>query len=194
MNNKKFQDFGAQLKKIRLNASKTISDVSGAIELPEDKLKQIEKGESRPAEELIFLLANYFDLSFTKTQHLLRLAGYSKKITNSVEAEFKSLFNNLPANKSDEPQILLAITDLKDDRAVYTNETRVNVSSSGVVIEFLQCASVNRNNRPKTVSKIGMSVEHAYRLRDILNHALADLRSQKDNPVDSDSSDQPDSR
>ena len=77
--NSKYYNFGGQLKKIRLDANKTIDDVSGAVELSVDRLRQIELGEIRPQEELIFLLASYFNLSFPKTQNLLRLAGYNKK-------------------------------------------------------------------------------------------------------------------
>lgn len=177
---RKFQDFGNQLKRIRLEANKTINDVSGAVELSSEKLQQIELGEVRPREELVFLLSSYFNLSFPKTQHLLRLAGYGKKVENT-QTEFKSLFGSLPANKAhDSQQFFLAISDLYDERTLYTNETSVNVSSSGVVIEFLQSAATNRDNQPKTIAKVGMSIEHAYQLRDILQHALDNLRkSQK---------------
>ena len=171
----KFQDFGGQLKRIRLDAKKTIDDVSGAVELSVDKLVQIEMGTVRPKEELIFLLASYFNLSFSKTQQLLRLAGYKKKIVGDSQG-FESLFKNLPINKLHDPQqILVAISELSDDRAIYINETKVNVSSSGVVVEFLQSATINRDNRAKTISKVGMSVEHAHQLCDILQRALSKL-------------------
>ena len=188
---RKFQDLGGQLKKLRLDANKTIEDVSGAVELSADRLKQIEIGSIRPKEELIFLLASYFNLSFPKTQHLLWLAGYNKKVIQNAKIDFRSLFNNASSKKvHDSRQILLAIPNLQDDRTIYTNETSVNVSNSGVVIEFLQSATINQNNEAKTIAKVGMSVEHAYQLRDILQHALANLkRSQKDNQVNSDPTD-----
>lgn len=175
---RKFEDFGVQLRKIRLDANKTIDDVSGAVELPTDKLERIELGEVRPKQELIYLLASYFNLSFPKVQYLLRLAGY-KKNPGDTKNEFRSLFSNLPALKNqDSQQVFVAISDLSEEKTIYTNETSVNVSKSGVVIEFLQSAAINRDNQPKTISKIGMSVEHAYQLRDILQHALANLRKQ----------------
>ncbi len=180
---RKFQDFGGQLKKIRLDANKSLDDVSGAVELSNDKLEQIELGVVRPKEELIFLLASYFNLSFPRTQHLLRLAGYGKRVAENTKTDFKSLFSNLPTSKiQDSQQFFLAIADFNDDRAIYTNETSVNVSNSGVVIEFLQSTAINRDNQSKTIAKIGMSIEHAHQLRDILQHALDNLRkSQKDN-------------
>ena len=172
---RKFYDFGGQLKKIRLDAKKTIDDVSGAVELSVDKLRQIELGAIRPKEELIFLLASYFNLSFPKTQQLLRLAGYNKKVVGDSRG-FESLFKNLPVNKLHDPQqILVAISELSDDRTIYINETKVNVSSSGVVIEFLQSATINRDNRAKTIAKVGMSVEHAHQLCEILQRALSKL-------------------
>ena len=171
----RFTDFGGQLKKIRLNANKTIDDVSGAVELSVDRLRQIEMGEVRPEEDLVCLLASYFKLSLPKTQHLLSLAGYKVRMTDGAKG-LESIVKNFPGNKLRDPQqILVAISEMVDERAIYINETKVNVSSSGVVVEFLQSATINRDNRPKTISKIGMSVEHAYQLCDILQRALSKL-------------------
>ncbi|MYB40017.1 helix-turn-helix transcriptional regulator [Candidatus Saccharibacteria bacterium] len=178
---KKFEDFGVQLRKIRLDANKTIDDVSGAVELPTAKLELIEMGRVRPKEELIYLLANYFNLSFSKVQHLLRLAGYKKRKAGNAKSEFQSLFSNLPGSKNyDSQQLFVAISDLSEEKTVYTNETSVNVSKSGVVIEFLQSAAINRDNQPRTIAKVGMSIEHAYQLRDILQHALSNLMNKDD--------------
>ena len=178
--NRKYHNFGGQLKKIRLDANKTINDVSGAVELPVDRLRQIELGEVRPQEELIFLLASYFNLSFPKTQHLLHLAGYNKKLVNDSKG-FESLFSNLSARKSQDSQhILVAFSELSDERAMYINETSVNVSSSGVVIEFLQSATINRDKRAKTIAKVGMSIEHAHQLRNILRDALSNMKPPRE--------------
>ena len=178
--NKKFHDFGGQLKKIRLDANKSIDDVSGAIELSVDRLRQIEGGEVRPEEEVVFLLAGYFKLSPATTQQLLRLAGYSKKLIGRTGRP-DSLSGNVSSRRlSDSQQIVVAISELGSDRAIYINETSVNVSRSGVVIEFLQSAAINRDNQAKTIAKIGMSVEHAYQLRDILQHALSNLKRQRE--------------
>ena len=179
--NRKFQDFGGQLRKIRLDANKTIDDVSGAVELPVEDLKRIEMGEMRPEEGLIRLLSGYFNLPFSKFQQLLRLAGYKKKGAVGAKNDFRSFFGDMPGGKAqDSQQLFLAISEISDDRAVYTNETSVNVSKSGVVIEFLQSAAINRDNQPKTIAKIGMSIEHAHQLRDILQHALSNLRKSQD--------------
>ena len=178
--NKKYHDFGGQLKKIRLDANKSIDDVSGAVELSVDQLKRIELGEVRPEEEMVFLLAGYFRLSFARTQQLLRLAGYSKKLAGRAK-ELNAFLGGTFSRRSSEPQqIVVAISEFGSDRAVYINETSVNVSHSGVVIEFLQSAAISRDNQAKTIAKIGMSVEHAYQLRDILQHALANLKRQRE--------------
>ena len=191
--NKKFQDFGGQLKKIRLGANKSIDDVSGAVELPVDKLKRIELGEVRPKAELIFLLANYFVLSFEKTQQLLRLAGYARKGKGGKNKGLHSVLGGLPSERSEDSQrVLLIVPELNDERTTYINETSVNVSNSGVVIEFLQSATISRDNQAKVIAKVGMSVEHASQLRSILQKALANLKKPENYRNGSDSIDQPD--
>ena len=190
--NKKFQDFGGQLKKIRLGANKSIDDVSGAVELPVNQLKQIELGEVRPKAELIFLLANYFVLSFEKTQQLLRLAGYTRKGKGGKNKGLHSVLGGLPSQRSEDSQrVLLIVPELNDERTTYINETSVNVSNSGVVIEFLQSATISRDNQAKTIAKVGMSVEHASQLRSILQKALANLKKPENYRNGSDSIDQP---
>ena len=190
--NKKFQDFGGQLKKIRLGANKSINDVSGAVELPVNQLKQIELGEVRPKAELIFLLANYFVLSFEKTQQLLRLAGYTRKGKGDKNKGLHSVLGGLPSQRSEDSQrVLLIVPELNDERTTYINETSVNVSNSGVVIEFLQSATISRDNQAKIIAKVGMSVEHASQLRSILQKALANLKKPENYRNGSDSIDRP---
>ena len=129
---RRFQSFGVQLKKIRLEANKTLDDVSGAVELSSDKLRQIELGSVRPKQGLIFLLAGYFNLSFPKTQQLLQLAGYDGNSAGDSQAKSRALFGNIPTRKiKDIQHFFFAISDLGEEKTVYTNETSVNVSNSG---------------------------------------------------------------
>ena len=177
--NKKYQNLGIQLKKLRLEANKTINDVSGAIELPASHLKKIETGEMRPHIELIHLLSSYFDLSKQQTKQLLNLAGYNRQQSNSAELKesFQNILENIIGHKiSDSSQIMFAVSeDVKEERvALYVDETHINVSHNGMMIEFRQS---NSKDDAKVIAKVGMSLEHAYKLKDTLRKALKNLEA-----------------
>ncbi|MCY3804428.1 MAG: helix-turn-helix domain-containing protein [Candidatus Saccharibacteria bacterium] len=186
---KKYRDFGTQLKKIRQDAKKSVNDVSGAVEISAEKLKQLELGQVRPEEDIVAILANYFELSKRKTQQLLALAGYGslkKKSKNAPISDFQMFLEQMLGSKmaNGGQGVILAISEeMKNDRmAVYTDETSLNISERGVIIEFLQNARLNNKTVSRSVAKVGMSLKHAYRLRDILQRTLAELDS-KDQPT-----------
>ena len=181
--NRKYQDFGGHLKKIRLQAKKSIADVSGAVELSSEQLKQIESGFLRPHKTLIPLLASYFKLNKSETQHLLTLAGYRKQSSaNNPKSELQAIFEGLIGNKMPfAQQVLLAFSEntSTEERILYTNETSINIAPNGVVIEFFQNAAVNRDRQSKSVARVGMSLEHALRLKTTLQQALEDFESKR---------------
>lgn len=176
---KNYQRFGGQLKKIRLEAKKTLTDVSGAVELPEDKLSKIEKGTLRPREDLIFLLANYFKLSKPQTQQLRHLAGYREKRrktpsqANQSPADLKMhLEDFIGRHLADSAGLLLTFTEPMQDKALYTNKTDVNISHNGVIIQFSQSTFMEKGHISMPVAKVGMSLEHAQQFSKILIQAL----------------------
>ena len=174
---KQFENLGGQLKKIRLDANKTLTDVSGALELSERQLSAIERGEERPHEELILLLASYFKLSKMQTQKLLYLAGYNK---GSQKAKARSKKDNFAAfledflgkHMLDSQHFMIAFSEKIQEKAIYTNETSVNVSQNGVIIKFAQSTFVDKAAISVPVAKVGMSLEHAHQLNKILTKAL----------------------
>ena len=159
-----------------MDANKTLTDVSGALELSVAQLSAIEKGEKRPHEELVLLLASYFKLPKTQTQQLLYLAGYQSKNrakTKAKKADFKAFLEEvLGKHIADSRHFLIAFSEQVQEKAIYTNETAVNVSQNGVIIKFSQSTFVDKGSISMPVAKVGMSLEHAQQLNKILTKAL----------------------
>ena len=180
---RKFQHFGVELKKIRQGAKKSLDDVSEAVELPTTELQRIEHGAVRPKQALILLLAAYFNLSRPKTTQLLNLAGYKSPEKSSASSLpwQKALQQLAGQHGSGIQQILLAFSETaSEDKVLYTDATSVNVSPSGVVIEFAQRSSTEKQEKPRIAARVGMSVNHAYRFKEILQQALTELESKRD--------------
>lgn len=159
--------FGDKLKKLRSQASKSIAEVSGAVEIEESRLKQYENGEKRPSEDILLLLIQHFNLKDEKADELWKLAGYS------ADHEDKVYMNDESGGVQ---QVSVGVTP-HDARIVYTDMVQVMVNNYGVIVNFLQGAGPA--NQPLAVSRIGMSKEHARSVIEVLQKTL----DQADNPT-----------
>ena len=75
-----FSSFGAELKKLREAQSKSQAEVSGAVEIEQQKLQAYEQGAQRPSEDILMLLIQHFDLHDEAADELWRLAGYGDAV------------------------------------------------------------------------------------------------------------------
>lgn len=75
-NQRPYESFGRQIKKLRAQTKRSLIDVSGAVEIKPEDLNRIESGELQPSEELVVLFVNHFDLSEDDASQLWQLAGY----------------------------------------------------------------------------------------------------------------------
>jgi transcriptional regulator with XRE-family HTH domain len=78
-----FENLGNKLKSVRVERKRSLSEVSGAVEIDDKVLEQIERGEQRPAEEILALLISYFELKDEEATSIWKLAGYDDKSTSS---------------------------------------------------------------------------------------------------------------
>ena len=173
-NNKQpYRSFGEVLKNLRAKALKTSAEVSGAVEIDEDRLRLYESGEQRPTEDILLLLIQHFALKDDQADELWKLAGYSGQ-----PDEEKFFMNDDNGNPQ---QITVGVT-AQDARIVYTDMIQVMVNNYGVIINFMQGAGVG--NQPLAVSRVGMSKEHARSVIQVLQKTLdeADSPSQAVQP------------
>ena len=161
-NERPYEGFGRQLKKLRVDAKKSLLDVSGAVELDPEFFGKIESGTVRPTEELIVLLVNHFELSENDASQLWQLAGYDNRRDSS---ETSTITGSHP--------ILVPMNDV---RIIYTDVVNVTANNHGVVINFLQ--SLGSSSSPMAISRVGMSIDHATSLVKVLNETIGKVQAQ----------------
>jgi hypothetical protein len=67
-----------------------------------------------------------------------------------------------------------------DNRIIYTDTVHVMVNNYGVVMNFMQTSG--SNNQPVTVSRIGMSREHAESVLQVLKRTLTESENAPSEP------------
>ena len=157
-----FSIFGSALKRLRENHSKSQAEVSGAVEIEQQKLQDYEAGKQRPTEDILLLLIQHFDLRDDEADELWRLAGYNDI---SDEAQY---FSNDGEGVSRQTKTIMISP--QDARIVYTDMVQVMVNNYGVIINFMQSAGIN--DKPLAAARVGMSKEHARSVVEVLRKTL----------------------
>jgi len=154
-----YRQLGERLKRIRQDARESMAEASGAVEIDLKTFESYERGESRPTEDVLHLLISHFDLDDSAADGLWSLAGYDKKTGGDDQ------------NLSQQAVVVLPM----DSRIVYTDMVSITVNNYGVVMNFLQQGAQNNSNgtpQPMAVARVGMSLEHARSVIDVLRHSL----------------------
>lgn len=154
-----YKSLGLRLQKERQKLQETLAEVSGAVEIDIDTLRDIERGRLRPSEEVLLLLFSHFDLNDTTAATLWSLAGY----------------DDPDAAPNDDRNAVFVMPF--DVRVVYADMAHVTANKYGVVINFMQ--SGGPNNQPMAISRVGMSQEHARSVIDLMQKALRESSAPK---------------
>lgn len=163
---KPFKTLGSQLKSIREKRQESLAETSGAVEIEPEILSTYEAGVERPSEDILLLLISHFATKDDVATKLWELAGYAndelpiQHIANDVLGQIQNSVVLIPT----------------DSRIVYTDMVHVMVNGYGVVMNFMQTAG--QGSKPMAVARIGMSVEHAQSVLEVLQKTLA-LRNPK---------------
>lgn len=160
--NTPFDALGTRLKKLRVTQQKSLAEVSGAVEIEEGNLERIEKGLERPSEDILMLLINHFNITENEAVKLWELAGYDRPSTDSQP--------NIQDLRNGKQMLMLLAVDV---RTMYSDSIEVTAGQNGVVMNFLQTGG---QPQPVPVARVGMSVEQAKTVMNVLEQAL--LRSQ----------------
>jgi transcriptional regulator with XRE-family HTH domain len=164
---KPFANLGVKLRQLREKNNESLVDVSGAVEIDSDQLKQFESGQARPSEDILLLLISHFNAKDELASSLWRLAGYSEP-TDSVDknpSEQMSIRHDV---------VIMAV----DPRIIYSDKVQITANNYGVVLNFMQPVQANMPAMP--ISRIGMSKDHAYSLLQVLKNTLeqSDVQSK----------------
>jgi transcriptional regulator with XRE-family HTH domain len=155
---KPFQVLGSHLKAWREQASETLGEVSGAIEIEPEALQQIEQGDRRPSEDILVLLINHFNISEDEADKIWEMAGFPQDKTGN------------PMLDNQDPTRPFMVVMPIGTQIVYTDMVQVSVNGFGVVMNFLQTNGVA--NQPMAVARVGMSREHAESIVELLQESL----------------------
>ena len=152
-----YKRLGELLMELRQKRHKSIEELSGAIELDVETVKRYEKGEIRPPEDILSLIADHLDTKDEEYEMLYTAGGYNPKKTDDIHQA-----GGLPV-------MMLAGLQLADQRIVYTDNATVTVNEYGVIMQFMQ---TNGQAQPLAIAKVGMSIEHAKSIAKVLNETI----------------------
>ncbi len=169
-----YKNIGEHLRKWRQRAHESLAEVSGAVEIEPEQLKQIERGQLLPSEDILLLLISHLDVEEKDARSVLEQANYARSQTvgSGLSAMDEQIIK----------QTLMVIPF--DNRILYSDSVNISATPNGVVFDFLQNAN---NSQPATISRIGMSFDHAKRVQKLLTEMLektGQAPKQLDKPKD----------
>jgi hypothetical protein len=145
-----YKELGKTLKSVRIGSKESLAEASGAVEIDQDELQNIEMGRKCPSEEVLLLLISHFEVSEEEATRLWDLAGYDKQ----------------QSTESRQAIVMLPM----DSRIVYSDQMQVTVNKYGVIMNFNQATG---NGSQMAVARVGMSKEHAQKILQILTETLS---------------------
>ena len=164
-----YESLGGQLKRLREVHKESVAEVSGAVEIDEKALDQIEAGQERPSEDILLLLISHFGIQDDKAAELWQLAGYDKPHDQDNDHEH----DDEPRESFNRTQTMMVMID---PRVMYSDAVEVVANKQGVVVNFSQTSGPS--DKMLTISRIGMSYHQAQMVMGLLHQALYD----RDNP------------
>lgn len=154
---KPYKNLGDRLKTLREGLKESVAEASGAVEIDEDSLKNIEEGRIRPSEDILLLLITHFGIQDDEAVLLWDLAGYDHPSFQKSDKD----------NSTTKPLVMVMTVD---SRVIYSDKAEVVANPNGVVVNFAQAP--NGPYQPQTVARIGMSREQAANFVKVLNQTL----------------------
>lgn len=153
-----FQPLGQHLKYLREQLSESLAEVSGAVEIDTVLLERIESGLVRPAEDVLLLLINHFDMQDHEALRLWELAGYDGDVPEQLR----------PLGEPDAQTKTIIMMLTHDIRTLYSDGVEITPTNAGITLTFTQTTTT----QAAPISRIGMSYEQARQLLQTLQQAM----------------------
>lgn len=151
-----YKPLGKKLKELRNQTNESLAEVSGAVEIDVRQLASFELGQALPTEDILLLLLSHFGVKDDEALALWEVAGY-----RMAKAPVLHMMND-PANSP---------SATADGHVLFTDIVDVMVNNYGVVMNFMQGGGPDMP--PATVSRVGMSRDHAKSVLQILQATLS---------------------
>jgi transcriptional regulator with XRE-family HTH domain len=151
---------GSHLKYVREQSRQSLLEVSGAVEIDEERLQRIEAGIERPTEDILLLLISYFGVADREAVQLWELADYDSDMPDQIKPE--SIDQQLNAKN-----VVMLVGF--DTRSIYSDGLDVLWNDAGMTLNFTQATGPSQR---MPVARIGMSYDQAERVLNTLQKAL----------------------
>lgn len=171
-----FAKLGDHLRTVREQLKRSRAEVSGAVEIDEQQLEQIEAGRERPEEDVMLLLISYFNVQDQEALHLWELARYDSDLSEHLQFEKVGSRAGEPddgdaQSLGGKPAIMLLAMDV---RTMYSDGLDVVVNPAGLTLQFNQ--TVPKPLQTVPVARIGVSHQQAEQVIKALQQALLQAR------------------
>ncbi len=168
-----YKSLGKRLRQLREKHRETIAEVSGAVEIDEKQLVNIEEGKDRPSEDILLLLISHFGLDDDlAADELWDMAGYDARHDHDHDEHD----HELKHNDGEELKRTASMMIMLDPRVMYSDSVEVVSNKQGVIVNFSQTAGPD--SHPLVISRVGMSYDQAKAVMGILHQVLY----ARDNP------------
>jgi transcriptional regulator with XRE-family HTH domain len=172
--NAPFASLGSHLRTVREQLQRSVAEVSGAVEIDQQQLEQIEAGKMRPDEDVMLLLISYFNVKDQEALHLWELARYDSELSDHIQFESAdpAVAEAVPGMQiGSKPMIMLLAMDV---RTMYSDGVDITVNPAGMTMQFNQ--AVPNQKQPAPVARIGMSHQQAEAVVKAMQQALLRAR------------------
>jgi transcriptional regulator with XRE-family HTH domain len=155
-----YKSLGSHLKYVREQRNETLAEAAGAVEIDAETLERYESGFECPAEDVLMLMIDHFNVKDQEAVQLWESAGYARN-----DSRPRSPLDNIDKTSA---VVVLAL----DMRTQYTDGIEITAGKTGLVLQFTQGAEA------QPVAKLGMSYDQAEEVLKTLQ--LAVLRGRAD--------------
>ena len=155
-----YATLGSHLKFVREQSRQSLLEVSGAVEIDEQRLERIEAGIERPAEDILLLLISHFGVADREAVQLWELADYDSDMPDQIKPEA------LEAQLASKNVVMLVGFDT---RTIYSDGLDVIWNKAGMTLNFTQATGPGQI---LPVAKVGMSYEQAEQVMKTLQKAI----------------------
>jgi len=159
--NTPFITLGSHLKYVREQSRQSLIEVSGAVEIDEQRLERIEAGIERPAEDILLLLISHFGVADREAVQLWELADYDSDMPDHIKPDGADHQQFTAKN------VVMLVGF--DTRTIYSDGLNVIWNKAGMTLNFTQATGPSQN---LSVARVGMSYEQAEQVLNALQKAV----------------------
>jgi transcriptional regulator with XRE-family HTH domain len=164
--------FGEKIKEFRRLRGLTSQELAGKLSVSRSYLARLENGYDKPSQEFLRKLSKNLSLSDEQAKQIWDLAGYTSSgfiIDRENRKGVVEEVNNGEVETGKEMKKEIQVS-MKDVPVLYSDSAFVTANQFGIVFDFAQ--SIGSTNNQNVVARIGMSIDHARALSEVLRKRL----------------------